>query len=414
MLFGKFVSQINTAVDLPVTASISGDDLVLTDQAGYYTYARGGASQINVYNNKEGVGFAQASLSITQPAVYSAGIGSDLVKKQIASDPLIGSFYNGEGQNKALENVETNSTYLTILFTSLVSGNGIGMESEHRKLIRYNQMILVKEGIAGFDALMQVATEAQANKLYNDAPSMILTGLKAAVTSGASGGDAAVGTGVSNVVSAGASTFKSTNIGAQVSAANAQVTNVPGVGYNLASAETANIGRELNTGIDANEAGFVVGKNGGAITVRGNMVDVTDGTLLIGFRKKEAVNANVAAYTDVAAVGNLGGGETVDIVGRLNSAAAVTADSGLVIADGTDFEYSVILNPNGSVKAYVNGEEVAIESAAGVPLVFDEGDELVGFCSHVNVGGGVATPVVKQLVCAPADVNNARGGIILA
>jgi len=408
-LYSALKDRINENKSLNVVATLPSVDLVLTDKAGYWEQFRKGSSTISVPTNKSGVGFT--TLAATTEAVYSAGIGTSLLKKSPGIDPMIGNAYKGTIGADALKNAVSGSTYYTIILESMVGGNGVGMESEHRVLKRYNQIFFIKEDADGIDLALQVFAEAQLHKYTKDTPSMAFSGLFRAQTSGINGGPAIETDAGSNQVKIGESEFFSTNIGAAASVANAEVKNDLGIGFGLTSAETNAKGRELNTGIDTDAAGFIVGKGAFSISVRAVIATVSAGAIVIGFRKKEAVNANIAAYTDIAAIGNSGGGVDVDVVGRINSTTVNSINSGEDIADGVTFEMSIEVGSDGIPHAYFGGKKFIV-AAASAQMVFDAGDELVGFCHHVNIGGATSTPVVKQLICVPHVINSKRGVIL--
>ena len=75
-------------------------------------------------------------------------------------------------KNNDLLNAETGSTYTTVLLNSFVSGNGIGMESEHRVMKKYEQAIFLKEGVANIDYALAVIVEAAVARKIYDTPSM--------------------------------------------------------------------------------------------------------------------------------------------------------------------------------------------------------------------------------------------------
>ena len=99
---------------------------------------------------------------------------------------------------------------------------------------------------------------------------------------------------------------------------------------------------------------------------------MAEGQIVVGFRIKAATAADGTSFTDSALIGNVGGGVDIDLLANLNNGTAFVLDSGVDVANATDFELGVLLGTDGTVKGYINGEEFTFESASGVPMVFDK------------------------------------------
>lgn len=423
-IYALFATQINADIEFPITAVANTDaSLVITDRSGYFTKYRGGETHIKLLPDGEGRGFVDATHNVvTTPAVYSAGIGSDLLLKAPQTDPMIGNAYVGSLANTALENIVGGQRYHSFIITSVVGTNGNEMIADAMAMKKYVQMLLIDDGTgssttnaAGFAEALAVLEAAKYHRFKADKGAVVATGAENALTFGPNGGTALATDAATNSVVIGDSKLFSTNIGAATSAAIAEIANVAAGGYDLDGDETATEGKELHTGVGAIDPGYVVGK--GSFSVRSvfNVADHTDVSFQIGFRIKAAVAAALTTYTDYAAIGNLiAGGESISVFGNLNDGTDYTLDTTVDGVDSIDMALEVVVHPNGTATGYINDRPYQILSAASVPLVFDAGDELVPFVRAVNIGSGSPTTIMKKLYIVGADENRAMNSIIAA
>ena len=418
-LYVALAEAINGNTDFAITATANaGTSLTLTDDIGYWRMGRRGVSNIRPVLDDSGRGFVTADVSLTTEGVYSLGVGTELLKKNPLSDPLIGNAYRGDMLYSNLDQVVGGQLYHTVVIESLVTTSlSIQGTPQTKRLV---QILFIDNGTgtdtsnaAAFEYALLELEKAALNKYKNDTISALIFGDKPALTFGANGQAAVVTAAAVNNVLVGDSQIKSTNLGAAATAAIASVTNIAGLGYDVDGDETDGEGFEFNLGVGAGDPHLLAGRDSGTIRASFNIADVTDAQVVLGFRKKAAANADYSAYTDYAVVGNVGGGESMDVAGNLNDGTDVlTEDVGTDIADGTDFTVQVSLLADGSVKAFVNDVPYDILSAASTPLIFDEDDELIPFVQVINVGGASPTSILKKLFVLGENKDRSSGGFV--
>jgi hypothetical protein len=416
-IYSKLAASINGNTEFPVVAvATAGTSLVLTDSTGYWRMGRRGVSIIRPVLDRTGNGFVDADFVTTTEGVYSLGIGADLLLKTALVDPVIGNAYQGDLLNSVLSSAVSGQNYHTVVIESLVNTSLSIQDGAIMK--RLVQVVLIDDGTgvsttnaAAFEYALLELEKAAFSKYKNDTLNVIILGDKKSQTSGIDGGTPSAGNGSTNLVTVGDSSILSMNVGAATSAAIASLVNIAGLGYDVDGDETDGEGFEFNTGVSVGDNELLVGRDSATIRGMFNIGDVTDATIIIGFRAKAAAGADYAAYTDYAVVGNIGGGENTDAAGNLNDGTDVlSADTGFDIADGVDFTLQVSLLADGSVKGFVNDNEVAILSAAATPLIFDANDTLIPFLQVLNVGGGSPTSIMKKLIILSENKNRTTGG----
>jgi hypothetical protein len=131
---------------------------------------------------------------------------------------------------------------------------------------------------------------------------------------------------------------------------------------------------------------------------------------LIGFRKKEAHQADFNNYNDLAGVGSIatvaGGtpnGDLISTNGILGGAATVTTSTGVVPADGVSLTVEVLVAIDGTVTAKVNGVSYPVYSAGTTALVLAAGTIVIPTIRQANIGGGTPTFVVSEVSAIASD-----------
>lgn len=115
------------------------------------------------------------------------------------------------------------------------------------------------------------------------------------------------------------------------------------------------------------------------------------GEMWFGVRKAEAYQADPDNYDEMSAF-NIGQGATtggIEIHTILNNAATVeTASGATAIVDGNDKTFRMVINTNGSVECYIDGEKVTSLAS----FAFDANEVVVPFlhCTAVTGDPGVS------------------------
>lgn len=415
-IFNQLVERINDS-QFPVTAAVVDNSVQITDKAGYWQKGREGHSIVRLLPEIDGSGWTNAALTTVAKACYAAGIGSDLTRKQPLVDPMIGNAYQGSLNQVDLQKIVGGQKYHTFIFTSVVNTGGNEFNDDQRMRQMYVQILLVDDGTgantenaANFSEVLTVIETAKYAKYKNDTKSLVYLGKELLQTSGFDQGAPSATNGASNVVYGANTAFISTNIGAQVTAANASLKNIPN-GVNLQGVATAGIGRELHLGVEGTDSACVVGKGTFSIRAELEVALAAASLVYVGFRSKVAVGA-VSTYVNHAVVTN--DGATLDISGRQAPDAAFALEEVANLANNAIVKLEVIVRADGTAEAFVNGQSFIVEAAAGVPLKFAAGTELVPFVRYTNVDSDPGQPKLRKLFAIADDESRLKQHIIMA
>jgi hypothetical protein len=95
---GKIVAMINADQSANVVAASlgTGNGFTITDKPGYYpprprSGSRAGASVVLTITDRDGTGFVKSNLTVTTAAVYSFGVGAELLANAPVFNPGFGS-----------------------------------------------------------------------------------------------------------------------------------------------------------------------------------------------------------------------------------------------------------------------------------------------------------------------------------
>jgi hypothetical protein len=202
------------------------------------------------------------------------------------------------------------------------------------------------------------------------------------------GGGAASGTAqAANALMTEKNAFEYAALGTQTITAPRKVAG----GLNINQDQTDNDGLEFGQGIIAgSKHAYTVGDGGFFVRAKLSIATVA-GTddCAVGFRKVEAYNAAIDAYTDMAVLNVIAGAINIETI--LNNAATTTTDTTQDIVDGATVELTVKVDKNGVVTYLIDGVAPTVTAA----FTFDDGDVVVPFLFFLNAAG-VAGQVVLQ------------------
>lgn len=408
-MFAALAAQINLLAEIPLTAVATGStNVVFTDDAGYYGKNRDGAANIKLLKDDRGNGFITADVNITRAAVYSMGIGADLLARGPKKDPTFGNYYVGEMNNDALNNAVAGQLYTTVVFQSLVLKPGSVHIQEAGTHQRVTQIVLIDNGkgtattnAATFALNLVQILKAKFAQYENDSNAIIIHGDQLALTVGINGAAAVVTADLPNLVKIGDTALRSYNVGTGTLGL-LEFINIAGYGYGVEQDATASEGREVKGGVDADDINFVVGQETFSAQMEFVATTVANMILSFGFQIRAAHQAALTSYTDYG-IFQMNAG-TLNTIGRTNTGTATTTATGVSIANAEVFTLIIKVNVDGSVKAFVNGTEVSILSAASTPLVFDAGDTMIPFfrCTNLTAAG---VPVLRKWYAVADDLS---------
>lgn len=410
-IHGKIITAINANSGNYVTAVTlgTGTGFTIIDDAGYYPVhqqgmtARLGATQVGAAQNADGSGFTSASISVTTAAVYSFGVGANLLLEKPVMNFMGGNLTSGvftapvaadgtyavSGQNYdgfRIETLEPQSAhnvtgqlafvpYETIAFvdngtgtsTSNLAGFIAFEEAFHRLVARY------------YSPYQQIVGE------FFDSPTLFQGAAGAVPTT----------TGQNKMV-----TEYGQLVYNQIGTQTITVPTPVDTGLNLDQDATDTEGAEYTPSLlTACPKEFTVGKTGISVLARMTVTDHTDATVVIGLRKKAAHQADFNDYTDLAAIGFLG--DLVYTWGILNNNATVATNTTTVPTDSASETFEIRVDMAGAVTAYYNGVSKVIYSAGTTPLVLDAGDVMIPTVRAVNIAGGDPDVIISELLALP-------------
>ena len=412
-IHGRIIDTINANLNNYVTAATltGGAGFTITDESGYYPVHgqnqsnRLGATTVIPAMNNDGSGFGSASVAVTTAAVYSFGVGEELLAQKpvmynMAGNLATGVFTaprtaNGEyavsGQNYDGFRIET----LELQSAHNVTGQWA--------LVPYETIVYVDNGtgastanLAGFIAF-ETAFYRLVSKFYSayativgeffDSPTLF---------QGAAG---AVPTTTSeNKIATEYGQLVYNQIGTQTITVPTPANGGLNLDQDLTDTEGAEYTPSLLTACPKE---FTVGKSGISVLARLTVTDHTDATVVIGLRKKAAHAADFNNYTDLAAIGFIG--DLVYTWGILNNAATVATNTTVVPADGASETFEIRVDGTGLVTALYNSVVYPVYSVGTTPLVLDAGDILIPTVRAVNVGGGDPDVIISELLAVNAS-----------
>lgn len=167
-------------------------------------------------------------------------------------------------------------------------------------------------------------------------------------------------------------------------------------GLNVACDLTDNDGLELSTGIGAgNPRQFVVGTDPAFFArCRFTIADVS-GTddCAFGFRKREAYQANIDDYDEMACLNVISGNITLETI--LNAAATTATDSTDNWADGETHTLEVKVNASGVVTYLIDDAAPTVTAA----FTFDNGEVVIPFFYFLHATTSPGAITILEFEC---------------
>lgn len=421
-IHGRIISAINANLNNYVTAATltGGAGFTITDESGYYPVHgqnqsnRLGATTVIPAMNNDGSGFGSASVAVTTAAVYSFGVGEELLAQKpvmynMAGNLATGVFTaprtaNGEyavsGQNYDGFRIET----LELQSAHNVTGQWA--------LVPYETIVYVDNGtggnpanLAGFEAFER-AFHALVIKYFSASPSTFATlfsspaafsSVKVALTGVPTvNGVPSGATGDINAIQNDEATLSYSILGAGQTKIVPTFTNT-GLQLDLDAAD--NEGAEYSAPLETNcPKEFVVGKQAFSLVTKLSIADVSDtDDCAFGFRKKEAYQANIDDYNDMACLNVISGDIKIETI--LNNAITTTTDTTENWADTETHTLEVYVDVNGAVTYKIDGYAPATTAA----FSFTAGTVLVPFGYVLNAAASAPTVVVSEFAALPSN-----------
>lgn len=415
----KLVAAINAATNVvSATAATlgSGNGFTITDNGSYYPpRTQGGplnygANTFEWRTNADGTGFVSGDMVLTTAAVYSFGVGANLVADVAVIDGMFGNFVSGLPAGIAMYNFPApiNSTgaaaatsgqnydgFLVECFEPVAAHNVTGQLALNLKQV----MILVDNGTGTSTSNLQgfIDFEKEMHKIISDAN----------LDSSAIGeffDSVGVFQGPSGAVPSGTST--DTNIIATeygqygeyvIGTSTAKIPTPTTYGYNIELDATATEGLEIAPSLQTGASKeYTVGKDDFSLYAKVYLTTVANIKLDIGFRKKEAYNGTFSSYTALASAEFNGG--TITTNGKLSGGSLTATASSTTVTDGTWHDVYITVTKNGTVTVKVDNVAYTVNSAASTAMVFAANTVVVPFIRNTNLNSSAGAPVVSQWI----------------
>lgn len=412
----QIVAKINADSTNYVTAAVtSNGTFTITDDAGYnpnllsdwnilYTQGqsgRMGATTVGIWADSSGYGYATTNIATTTSAVYSVGIGADLLNGKPVMDFMYGNLISGTliapPVTAAGLPAVSGQKYDAFVLSSYNLASAHNQTGQYA-LVPKTQTVWVDNGtgsdtanLAGFKAIERVFHKLALGVYKNDAATTQEWFDRPIVFQDPLG---AAPTGTADTLGWQLSPYGSlnrTNIGTQTIVAPV----LDDTGLLIDQDDTATEGSHTSANQQVlSDCSFIVGKTAFSVVARVVAGDWTDTQFMVGFRKKAVYAADYNNYTDLAAIGGgAADGDSITTQGILNNAATVATDSGTNFADAASMLLMVKVALDGTVSAYFANStggwtSAPIYSVGTTTLIFDAGDEMIPFYQHVNIGSG--------------------------
>lgn len=418
-IYGQLVSQINLDTSNNVVAASlgSGNGMTITDDAGYFPpkqsggqSSREGKTTIKLALDDNGNGFVDSTdRVITTDATYAFGVGANL----LANAPVVSAYFGGNvvaGEigtplTTSSEPAVSGQQYSAFCISYIKDVDIPTINLKTRGIEIREQWVFVDNGLGsattnrvGFLAFERVMLKLLLMELYKGDPKSLIEFFDLPFLAQDDLG-AAPGTTGENKFVTPYNAWVYNQIGTQTIVSGVLVDT----GYNMDQDLTNTEGSAYTPALTAlADQKFVVGQSDITLICKLVMADWTDGYLKVGFRKKEAHQADFNDYADAALVGTDSTGDDFYTHGILAGAATVSTDTGVNGVDGTVSEFRVEVDMAGIVSCYIDNVKYPIYSAGTTPLVFPAATVLIPHLEVTNIGGGDPDSVVS-LLAAVAD-----------
>lgn len=404
-----------------VTAASAGGGagINITDLPGYYpvfnqtTRMRNGQSTVLPCQNPDDTGFLATNVSITTQAVYSFGVGADLV----ASIPVIDALYGGllSGYLYGLMNgiapktaaglpAVSGQNYDAFIINSLTNAQAHNQRGQ-LALVPKMQAVFVDNGtgsstanLAGFQSFERAMLHHLFDTYKADQSTIVFMGDTGPTCGGLNTGLPSGVTLAENFIQFG-NGFSTHYYPLGTATLVALTSTNSGIGCVLDA--TAGEGVELSAPTWTNSLkSAVVGKTAFSIYCKITIDDVSGlNPMWVGFRLQEAANATYTAYNSYALVGL--GNATGDIFTSIELAGGgnTNTDTTQNWADTETHTLEVRVDINGAVTFFIDGYKPTVTQA----FSFTAGQIILPVFCYALQASDIGTPSVLEGAFLPTD-----------
>ncbi len=414
------IAKINaqTTSNYVVAASLLlGTGFTITDVAGYYPYphqgmnSREGASRVVLATNADGTGFAQTNIAVTTAAVYSVGVGLNLLNNAPIMDFMTGNVISGTvdapktfAGASAVTGQKYNCFSITYLSNATIAGvtGTTGLTVKQRLVWVDNGTGSATTNLAGYLAFEKRMHQLAYAVYKNDASTVAEFFDKNFIIQGALGAVPVTTTSLTNKFLTPYGMLNHVNVGTQTIVAPSQGSTGLLTDQDIATGDGAQYSPNLAT---ANPQEFVVGKTTCMAIFNFTVTAVTGANTYFGFRKKEAFQLDLNDYNDLATIGFTSTSGKISTNGILGGAATVTTTSTTAsIVNAVRSQYIVKVDINGYVTAFVDGVSYPIYSAGTTQMKFALDTILVPFFETTQITGTASVGVIDEMLAVSTNM----------
>lgn len=411
------VALINADTKNFVTAASlgGGTGITITDDAGYYPAnaqnmtVRLGATYVKTCRNADGTGFVGTEAAITTAAIYSFGVGADLLAWKPVMDlmwsNLISGYVGGVAPKTSAGAYATaNQNYDGFAVVGLQPSPISTSVRTQTAYMPKVQIAYVDNGtgtstanLTGFAAFERAMLAEISDVFSNDASSIVFLNEYAPVCQGLGTGLPSGVAQAENVIHFGngfAAHYQPTSASTILALVGANA------GLTLELDQTNGEGVELSAPTWANSPKeFVVGRTAFSVYAKVTINDVSGlNPFWVGFRKKEAYAAVFANYTDYAAIGLGDAAGNIFTTTELNAGGATSTDTTQNWADGETHTLEVRVSATGAVTFFLDGYAPTVTQT----FTFDSGDSIIPTIYGLQAAD-LGTPSLLAWVAVPSD-----------
>lgn len=414
-MYDKLASDINadSGVYITAAAGTGGTAMTLTDDTGYYGTGtnRGGASSVSLWSSDDSLTTA-THLETTTAAVYAYGIGADL----IAAAATLGRDGNLTQYTEygVPSGAVSGQLYAGFVVNALVDSGELPTIGKHFGYTRASQLVYVDNGAGtstsnatGYADFLREFEKMMFAPYWEDPTSMIsFFEANHVITTGDSGlgyGDPTGTGGDENLIdipdpaTGRVTRFKHHVLGTQTILAPNWTT----AGLDIVQDAGDNDGAEYAPHLEAAcPQEFRVGEQPFSFRTEFSIADVSDtDDCAMGLRKKEAFQANIDDYDEMAALNVISGDIYIETI--LNGAATSSTDTTQNWADGETHVLEIKVDIDGKCRFFVDDSEVT--SVLSADFSFDSGEEVIPFFYHINAGANDPGTTLKKWFAIPGE-----------
>ena len=400
-IIDALVQQINDRTNnFLIAVKLGVDSMTITDDAGYYPSRPSARTGPSEFSNIDGLQDSGGATFVqTTAPVVEVGDGTRILADVPVIEPMTGNLASGElNTPDGAVAGQFYSTFDTSHAKSVSHQAVSGLRADkilHQRIFVDDGLGVANTNLAGHAAFLRAFEDLIFIKYKDDPNALVLFLDNNPIYHSKSGGTSTGATGDENLI-----TFQDGTIDHHVLGVGQTIVYPPWTtnGLDIVQDIADNEGLELSAPVEAiSLIQYVVGQDVCSLRAELSMADVSDtDDLAIGFRKKEAYQANVDDYDELAslAIDVSANPADVKIQSILNNAATISTDTLKNFADGETHVWEIRVGVDGVVQFLI--DDVDVSDVQAVAYVFDAGEVLIPFVYELSAGATDPGTILKK------------------